>query len=239
MTTIRRIITRAHRLINNIGVSEELSADEMDVSLQSLDAVIQNWSNNKLNIYTYTNLMFPLTASKGTYTLGPEFDEAGQPTGADWVITRPMRVEKANLVMYKVPVEPLPNEFLTTELYPVDDTAEVNINLDLRSGYVFGQQGESTHLGFTIQSGSLVQTYFPRDFTQPPEEATITGLSLLSGTLIDAYFPEDYTHPPESATISPISILSGTLVQTYFPLDYTQPPESATVAFSILSGTLV
>jgi len=98
LTTIRKIITGANRLINNIGSSEELSADDMSISLEALNALVSSYSNNILNIYTTSPYYFQLTPGKSTYLLGPELDDAGLPTNADWLIERPMRIEKTNLL---------------------------------------------------------------------------------------------------------------------------------------------
>jgi len=90
MTTVRKLITGANRLINNIGSSEELSAEDMDISLQALNSIIDNWSNNKLNVFKYRHQLFDVIPNKSSYSLGP---------GGDWEVERPLRVEKMNLVL--------------------------------------------------------------------------------------------------------------------------------------------
>lgn len=85
MATIRELITGSLRLINVIQANEVATADDMDISLRALDAMVDSWSNDKLSIYLLKQWYFPLTANVKTYTLG---------TGGTWNIERPMNVER-------------------------------------------------------------------------------------------------------------------------------------------------
>lgn len=98
MTTLRRLIKGSLRLINVTGTNEEPSADDMNISLKAMNGLVDSLGNDLLNIYTVKPVTFPLTPNKQTYTLGPAVDEAGNLTGADWIVKRPMRIEQARLM---------------------------------------------------------------------------------------------------------------------------------------------
>lgn len=100
MTTVRELIKGSLRLINTISANEEPSADDVELSRDALNALIDSKSNDLLNIHTITPYRFALTGGSPDYKLGPEFDSAGNPTGADWVTERPMRIENAVLMLY-------------------------------------------------------------------------------------------------------------------------------------------
>lgn len=72
----------------------------MDISREALNALISSKSNELLNIHTITPYTFSLVPGQHEYKLGPALDDAGAATGADWVVERPMRIEKANLLLY-------------------------------------------------------------------------------------------------------------------------------------------
>lgn len=98
MTTLREIITGSLRLIRVVGANEEPSAEDMQVALESLQGMLDSMGTDLLNIYTINPYRFLFTAGAEKYTLGPAVDAAGVATGANWVIERPMRVEKAVLL---------------------------------------------------------------------------------------------------------------------------------------------
>jgi len=87
MTTPRELITGALRLINVVQANENPTADDMDISFEALNAMLDSWSNEKLSIFSMNPYEFQLAANQKEYTLGP---------GGDWEITRPMEL----LMMY-------------------------------------------------------------------------------------------------------------------------------------------
>jgi hypothetical protein len=106
MVTIRKIITTSLR---NLGVTSSNAvptAEDIEISMQAFNALIDSLSNNVLNIHTVNPYRFEMQAGKSEYTLGPEVDDAGNPTDADWVIPRPMRIEQAVLMVYATGPEP-------------------------------------------------------------------------------------------------------------------------------------
>jgi hypothetical protein len=100
MTTTRQLFTGALRLINAVQANEEVSAADMNVTMSAFNALIDSMANDQLNIYTFTPLRFVLQPGKASYLLGPALDVQGNPTGADWVTERPMRIENAKVILY-------------------------------------------------------------------------------------------------------------------------------------------
>jgi hypothetical protein len=100
MSTIRKLIKGSLRLINVISTNEEPSADDVDVTLKAFNGLLDSLGNDILNIFTFTPYKFLLVSGQETYKLGPAVDSAGDPTGADWVTDRPMRIEQAKLLLY-------------------------------------------------------------------------------------------------------------------------------------------
>lgn len=100
MATMRTLLTGALRLINVVQANEEPTADDMDISLQSFNGLLDSMANDLLNIFTFTPYRFLLASGQRDYLVGPALDSAGNPTGADWVTTRPMRIEQAKLILY-------------------------------------------------------------------------------------------------------------------------------------------
>ena len=109
MTTLREIITGSLRLIRVVGANETPSDEDMQISLESLQGMLDSMQTDLLNIYTINPYRFLFTAGAEKYTLGPAVDSEGNATGANWIIERPMRVEKAVLLQNATityPVQP-------------------------------------------------------------------------------------------------------------------------------------
>lgn len=100
MTTIRKIITTALRNLGVTSANSVPTAEDVDISMEAFNSLIDSLSNDILNIHTINPYRFPMNAGQQAYTVGPEFDVNGDPTGADWVIPRPMRIENAVLMVY-------------------------------------------------------------------------------------------------------------------------------------------
>lgn len=83
MSTIRELITGSLRLINVVQQNEVPSNEDIQISLEALNQMIESWSNEKLSIYSMNPHYFYFEPYKKTYTLGP---------GGDWDITRPMEI---------------------------------------------------------------------------------------------------------------------------------------------------
>ena len=112
MTTPRELITGALRLINVVQANEVPTAEDMDISFEALNAMIDSWSNEELSIFTMNPIQFQLTPGQKDYTLG---------VGGDWSTDRPMDIVSM-YIRYPYPTGPstyidLPTNQLTDEQY--------------------------------------------------------------------------------------------------------------------------
>ena len=112
MATIRSLITSTLRRLNVVSANETPTAEDMDISQEALNSLIDSMSNIMQNIHTIAPYRFLLTANQYQYKLGPAFDDSGNPTGADWVVTRPMRIEAAVMMVYPAVSGSPPNQVI-------------------------------------------------------------------------------------------------------------------------------
>ena len=85
MATIRELITGSLRLLNVVQANEVPTAEDMDISLTSMNAMLDSWSTESLAIFLSTKYNFPTIAGQKEYTLG---------SGGDWDVPRPMNVNQ-------------------------------------------------------------------------------------------------------------------------------------------------
>lgn len=85
-TTVRKLMTGALRLINVVQANEAPSSDDMQITLEAFEGMIDSWSNDSLMIYTINPTQFDTVSGQQTYTLGP---------GGDWDTARPMAIQQA------------------------------------------------------------------------------------------------------------------------------------------------
>lgn len=90
MATGRELINAALRKLNASSANSAPTAEDMDIGLEALNSLIESKSNTILNTHTITPKRYLLVPGQSTYSLGP--------TG-DWVTDRPMRIEKAKLML--------------------------------------------------------------------------------------------------------------------------------------------
>lgn len=90
MATGRQIIHSALRKVNASSANSVATDEDIQLALETLNTLIDSKSNDFLNVHQIKQRTFQFTAGKVSYLLGP--------TG-DWKTDRPMRVEKARLLM--------------------------------------------------------------------------------------------------------------------------------------------
>lgn len=86
--TARDLINGSMRLLGILGSGESPSANEATNALQSLNDMIDLWSNESLLIYANQSETFPLVPGQQSYTMGPS---------GNFNTTRPQKIESANL----------------------------------------------------------------------------------------------------------------------------------------------
>ena len=87
MTTANELISRSLRLLGVLGQGRRtLTANEASDGLESLNAMLESFSLERLMVYQILEENFPLTAGTANYTIGPSgtFDT-----------TRPVRIDSA------------------------------------------------------------------------------------------------------------------------------------------------
>lgn len=71
MATALDLITRAMRLIKVYGTGETVSPAEATDGLTALNAMLEDWANERLMIYVATKDAIALTPALASYTIGP------------------------------------------------------------------------------------------------------------------------------------------------------------------------
>ena len=104
------IINRALRLIGALASGETPTAAEQADALAALNQMIDGWATQRLTIPAVNRYQFPVSASVGSYTLGP--------TGT-WVVpVRPERLDHAALVLKSAtPNVEIPIHVMTDDEY--------------------------------------------------------------------------------------------------------------------------
>lgn len=89
MATVEARITRALRLLGELGSGESATTDELADGLTALNAMLDSWRNDRLMCYAFQEETITLANADSSYTLGP--------TG-DVVTTRPVEIHRAWVV---------------------------------------------------------------------------------------------------------------------------------------------
>jgi hypothetical protein len=128
MTTARKIIKKAMQKIGVLVKSEAPDDDEANDALDSLNALIDSWSNEPANVTTRVRETFPLTSS-ASYTIG---------IGADFNTERPMQIVDAyaSLAFTDTPVAVVNQE--EYDLITYKDAVGQPIALTYNSGFPTG-----------------------------------------------------------------------------------------------------
>lgn len=155
MSTVRQIINSALALINVKQIGENPSASETEVAQGTMNAMLESWGTDSLNIHKRTAYTFILEPTKASYTIGPEFDENGVATGADWVVTRPLEIEKAKLILGDTSTLPSPtgqnNIYLDVEKLDYQQFSDIaRRNLQTSLQLYFYDDGQYPLRTFTV-----------------------------------------------------------------------------------------
>jgi hypothetical protein len=106
--TVLDIVNRALRLLGVAATGESADSPEAKDALTALNMMLDQWNNERLMIYAWTNETFDLTAGIGTYSIGD---------GGTFDTDRPVKIEKAfirftpsSLLAYDFNLEIISNE---------------------------------------------------------------------------------------------------------------------------------
>jgi hypothetical protein len=89
------LIRRALQLLGAIDPGETPNASEMEDARLALNALLDSWSTERLNIYTIGAALYPLVTTQAAYTIG----SATGGSGGDLVAVRPIKIDRANAVL--------------------------------------------------------------------------------------------------------------------------------------------
>jgi hypothetical protein len=85
-TTVLDIIKSSLRSINVLGLNEAPDAQMASDSLQALNFMLSNWSNDGLNVYSQEQQTFNVSSGTSQYAIG---------SGATWDGNRPLKINAA------------------------------------------------------------------------------------------------------------------------------------------------
>ncbi len=86
---VQDLIDSALRLFGEFEVGEGGNDEDRADGLAVLNQMLAEWNTQQFTVYTIQNKQFPLTGSKGTYTMG---------TGGDFNSARPVKIQRANVI---------------------------------------------------------------------------------------------------------------------------------------------
>ena len=86
MATSQTIIDRAARLVGGVSSGESCTADESADGLIALNAMLESWQIDKLDVYAFVDTAYSLVAATSSYTVGPAGNFALTP--------RPYKIEE-------------------------------------------------------------------------------------------------------------------------------------------------
>lgn len=110
--TLLDLIKRSMRLLNVLNVGDPPTADEAADGMTAMNSMIDAWGTRRLLIYSTARNIYPLTAGKQVYQLGPNT------TAPDWQGPRPVAVDYAGLLLANADptqAQEMPLHILTTE----------------------------------------------------------------------------------------------------------------------------
>lgn len=99
MSTFADLIQGAFRVLGVLAAEETPTASEQANALVALNDLFDSWSNEELLIYNTNRATFTLTPGHNPHTLG---------SGGDFNTTRPLRIDRASIVLASSPSTELP-----------------------------------------------------------------------------------------------------------------------------------
>jgi hypothetical protein len=97
--TINDLLRRSFRMIGVLRRGFQPSTSDIIDALVVLNAMLEGWATDELNLFTVFIAQYDLTPSKQSYTIGP--------SSGDFTAARPVRIDRANLIILSNPQQPL------------------------------------------------------------------------------------------------------------------------------------
>ncbi len=88
--TVQEFLNSALNLSGALGPGRGANSSQLTVALEAVNAMLGQWSTQRLAVYVITSAEYTLTPGTATYTIG---------SGGDFDTARPNRIERANLVV--------------------------------------------------------------------------------------------------------------------------------------------
>lgn len=88
--TVSDIIQDALTTIGELQPQQTPSPEDLAYGMQTLNAILDSWSTERLNLYTVNSAQYSLTPGKQDYTVGP--------TG-DFSQNRPVLVQNISVIL--------------------------------------------------------------------------------------------------------------------------------------------
>ena len=107
--TVQTLVGNALTELGLLAAGETLSANDGALGLSKLNRMLDSWNTRKLYVYVITKTSFAFGTSKQSYTIGP--------LGADFTAARPVRIDRAQLIIVGTTDVQLPLRLLDVDEY--------------------------------------------------------------------------------------------------------------------------
>lgn len=170
MTTARDLIKSALKKINELGIGQDLTAEDANDGLTELNSMIASWSTQNALIYTETKETFSLTGAE-SYTIG---------SGQDFDTTAPREILSAYVTYGGIdyPVQIVSEReyayISDKDLTGIPEKLYFDSNYPIANAYIWPVNNGSMTLTLISLKPLTTLSSLNTDFTMPPEyEAAI------------------------------------------------------------------
>lgn len=90
-TTVLDVITKAMQIIGALSIGQSPSSDDATLGLNDLNAMLDGWNSERLNLYTVATFTGNLTNAKQSYAMGP--------AATDFNTNSPILIQTASVII--------------------------------------------------------------------------------------------------------------------------------------------
>lgn len=112
MATVADLISDALKILGVIAAGETLSSEDQSDAFRALNRMMDSWANERLALFATSRDTYTLTSGHNPHTLGNE----GSP---DFNATRPLRIDRASIVLASSGNSELPLNILSDEEWQI------------------------------------------------------------------------------------------------------------------------